>query len=241
MALRCGRGATVDIVLSKSTLRRPFFVLLGLVVLAGVAVEVLGAAFHWSTQSGLVPLFSLSYEGNVPTYYSAVILLIASLLLAFSAVAAKKSGSGFLPHWWILSLGFLYIAIDEVFSIHEMAGGLLTLPGVLYFSWVVPAAVLVLVLALSYIGFLRHLPRRTARRFLIAGTLYVGGAVLMELPLGYWTEKHGSHNLAYGLIDAVEESLEMLGINLFNLWLLDHLGDKRVTLQFQHDTHADET
>lgn len=230
---RQGRtGPPMDIELSKSTLQRPFFILLGLVVFAGVAVEVLGSVYEWSTQSGILPLFSLSYEGNVPTFYSAGILSLAAVLLAFSAVTARKKGDGFVPQWWILSLGFFYIAIDEVFSIHESAGGLLKLSGVLYFSWVVPAAVVVLGIGLSYIRFLQHLPKRTALRFLIAGTIYVGGAVLMELPLGYWTEKHGSHNLTYGLIDAVEETLEMVGINLFNLWLVEHLADQNVRLLF---------
>lgn len=222
----------MDIVLSKSTLSRPFFVLLCVIATAGVAVEVLGAVEHLSTQSGIVPLFSLSYEFNVPTYYSALILLLASILLGFSAITAKKTGDGFVPHWWILSLGFFYIAIDEVFSIHEMAGGLLNLSGVLYFSWVVPATLVVLVVGISYVRFLRHLPARTRWRFMIAGALYVGGAVVMELPLGYWTEKHGEHNLGYGLIDAIEESLEMLAINLFNLWLIDHLASKQVALRF---------
>jgi hypothetical protein len=223
----------MEIVLSKSTLRGPFFAVLCLVVVAGVLAEVLGAMYGLPTQTGIVPLFSLSYEGNVPTFYSAAILSIASVLLAFSAVTAKKTGAGFVPHWWVLALGFLYIAIDEVFSIHEMAGTFVQLSGVLYFSWVIPAAVVVLVVGLSYLKFLRHLPRRTCLRFLVAGAIYVGGAVAMELPLGYWTEKHGSHNLGYGLIDAVEEGLEMVGINLFILWLVDHLAGSNVALRFQ--------
>lgn len=229
-------GAVMDISLSHSSLRRPWFVILSFVVFAGVFVEILASVYSLPTDSGIVPLFSMSYEGNVPTFYSAVILSLAAALLSFSALAAKKSGEKFVPHWWILALGFVYIAIDEVFSIHEMAGGFFKLSGVLYFSWVIPAAVVVLLVGLSYVRFLQHLPRQTALRFLIAGALYVGGAVLMELPLGYWTEKHGSHNLMYGLIDAVEESLEMLAINLFNLWLLDHLASKNVTLRFTEPT-----
>lgn len=226
----------MDISISHSSLRRPWLILLSVVVFAGVVVEVLASVYSLPTDSGIVPLFSMSYEGNVPTFYSAVILSVAAGLLAFSAIAAKKSGEKFVPHWWILALGFSYIAIDEVFSIHEMAGGFFKLSGVLYFSWVIPAAIVVLVVGISYLRFLRHLPRQTAIRFLIAGAMYVGGAVVMELPLGYWTEKHGSHNLGYGLIDAVEESLEMLAINLFNLWLLDHLASKNVTLRFAEPT-----
>lgn len=234
-------ATTTNIVLTKTTLQRPFFVTLGLVITAGVLVEVLGNLSGWSTQSGLLPLFSLSYEGNVPTFYSAVILSSAGCLLALSAIAARKSGAGFVPHWWILALGFFYIAIDEVFSIHELAGGLMSLSGVLYFSWVVPASIVVLVIGLSYLKFLRHLPRRTAIRFLVAGALYVGGAVGMELPLGYWTEKHGTHNLGYALIDAVEESMEMIAVNLFILWLIDHLTELRVVLRFSSETPVEKT
>jgi hypothetical protein len=222
----------MDIVLSKPSLRRPWLIALSLVVCAGIAAEILGSAYSLPTDSGFVPLFSLSYEGNVPTFYSAIILALAAVLLAFSAIAAKKTQQKFVLHWWILSLGFSYIAIDEVFSIHEMAGEFVKLSGVLFFSWVVPAAIVVIVVGLSYVKFLQHLPRRTAIRFLIAGAMYVGGAVAMELPLGYWTEKHGSHNLGYGLIDAVEETLEMLAVNLFNLWLLDHLASQNVNLRF---------
>jgi hypothetical protein len=226
------KGTTVDIVLSKSTLRLPFFVTLSLVVGAGVLVEVLGAVYGLPTRSGIVPFLSMSYEGNVPTFYTAAILTLASLLHAFVAIAAKKANERFVTHWWVLSLGFAYIAVDEVFSFHEMAGTFLNLSGVLYFSWVVPASIVVLVVGVSYIPFLRHLSPRTRNRFIIAGAIYVGGAVGMELPLGYWTESHGSHNLGYGLIDAIEETLEMVGVNLFILWLVDHLAEKRIKLRF---------
>ncbi|MRG97908.1 hypothetical protein [Polyangium spumosum] len=222
----------MDVVLSKSRLRPLLFVPLGLVVLAGVLVEVLRPVYGLPSRSGFVPFFSMSYEGNVPTFYTSALLGFTSLLLMIAAAAARRAGERFAAHWWVLAAGFAYIAVDEVFQFHEMAGTFFQLSGVLYFSWVIPAAIVVLVVGLSYVPFLRHLPRRTSLRFLVAGAIYVGGAVGMELPLGYWTEQHGSHNLGYGLIDAVEESLEMLGINLFLLWLVDHLAEKGVTLRF---------
>ena len=226
------QDTAVDIGLSKSNLRLPLFVALAIVVSAGVVVEMLQPVYGLSTQAGIVPFLSMSYEGNVPTFYTAVILMLDASLLALAALAAKKARERFVPHWWVLSLGFVYIAVDEVFSFHEAAGGLLDLSGVLYFSWVVPAALVVVLVGLAYVPFLRGLPARTRIRFLIAGAIYVGGAVGMELPLGYWTEKHGSHNLGYGLIDAVEEALEMLGLNLFLLWLVDHLAGKHVRVLF---------
>ncbi|MDC3957534.1 hypothetical protein [Polyangium jinanense] len=228
----------MDVVLSKSRLRPLLFVPMSLVVLGGVIVEVLKPLYKLPSRSGIVPFLSMSYEGNVPTFYTASLLGFTSLLLALAAAATKRAGERFVAHWWGLSAGFAYIAVDEVFEFHEMAGTFVELTGVLYFSWVIPAAVVVLLVGLAYIPFLRHLPLKTRIRFLAAGAIYVGGAVGMELPLGYWTEQNGTHNLGYGLIDAVEESLEMLGLNLFVLWLVDHLAEKGVTLRFANPAPA---
>jgi hypothetical protein len=81
----------------------------------------------------------------------------------------------------------------------------------------------VLVLAILYGRFLWALPSRPRWQFIIAGALFVGGAVLCELPLGYWTDIAGRHNLGYGLIDCVEESMELLGVTWFLLALVEYL------------------
>jgi hypothetical protein len=226
----------MDIFISKSKLRLWLFGSMALVSLAGVAVEVLRSLYDLPSKRGAVPLLSLSYEENIPTFYSAVILLAAALLLALIALGTKRNGERFVAAWWVLSVGFFYIAVDEVLELHEQLTPLMStlkqFGGVLTFSWVIPAAVLVLVLGLLFIPFLRHLPRATRNRFLLAGALYVGGAVVLELPLGAWTQKHGDENLGYALIDAVEESLEMLGVNLFLLGLVDYLSQKGWAVRF---------
>jgi hypothetical protein len=222
----------MDILIPKRKLRLWLFGTMAVVALAGVAVEVLRPIYDLPKRRGAVPLLSLSYEENVPTLYSAVILLGAALLLALIAMGAKKNGERFVAAWWVLSAGFFYIAVDEVLQFHEDLSKLMKIGGVLTFSWVIPAAALVLILGLSYIPFLRHLPRPTRNRFLLAGALYVGGAVGLELPLGAWTQKHGDDNLGYALIDAVEESLEMLGVILFVLGLVDYLGQKGWAVRF---------
>jgi len=238
LSIRCKIAERMDLVLSTSKLRALLFVLLAIVASAGVAVEVASAYGALSSRSGLLPLFSLSYEGNVPTFFTAILLSIDSLLLCACAAAAKRSGGRFFAHWLILALGFFYIAVDEVFSIHEMASTFFQGSGILYFSWVVPAFVLLIILGLFFLPFLRGLPRKTALMFFVSGLLYVGGAVGMELPLGWWTEKHGTHNLGYGLIDAVEETLEMFGLELFLLAVIDHLASLGVRIAFSSEVKA---
>jgi hypothetical protein len=115
------------------------------------------------------------------------------------------------------------MSLDEVIGLHEQLGPLLRLSGVLYFSWVVPAAAVVVTLAAVYLPFLGRLTPWARKRFVIAAIVYLTGAVLLELPLGYWTERHGNDNAVYALIDFVEESLEILGASLFLAALLQYL------------------
>jgi hypothetical protein len=219
------------VTVSKRALRRVLVAGMAVVTGAGLAAEILKSALRLKGDRGAVPIFSLSYEQNIPTWYSSSLLLACSLLLFLIAAGTKRAGAPHVNHWRGLGVGFLYISLDEVASLHEYTGWL-KLGGVLYFSWVIPAAVVVLVIGVSYIKFLKHLPGPTRARFLLAGAIYVGGAVGMELPLGYWTERHGTNNFGYAAIDWVEESLEILGLTLFLLSLIDYLGVKGIRLGF---------
>lgn len=222
----------MELSLSASRLRPGLFVVMALVIMAGLAAEILGSIWNLPTDRGVVPLLSLSYEWNVPTVYTAALVGLCVLSLCLLAIHARRQGQRHARHWWALAVGFGWIGLDELVGIHEQAGRLVDLDHLIHFDWVVPAAVLLVVLLAAFVPFLRHLPPRPRWRFVLAGALYVGGAVGMELPLGWWTARHGSHNLGYGLIDAIEESLEMLGLNLFLLALLDQLADGGVVLRF---------
>lgn len=229
-ASRDGKHA-MEVTVSKAKLRAVLFGLMAAVAVAGLAVEVLRPILRLRSRSGVVPLLSLSYEQNVPTWYSSSLMLACSLALAVAALGARREG-GYRKHWWGLSAGFAAISLDEIVGLHEEVSSFLDLGGVLYFSWVVPATIVVAALGIVYLRFLTHLPRETRVRFIVAGAIYVTGAVVMELPLGYWTEKAGSDNLGYALIDFVEESMEMLGANLFLLSLVEHLGAGGWTIRF---------
>ena len=115
-----------------------------------------------------------------------------------------------------------YMSIDEAVELHEHLGGNLDAGGILYFDWVIPAAVIVTALVIAFVPFIRALPRATRTRLIIAGAIYVGGALVMELPLGWWTEQHGTDGFGYAIIDWVEETLEMVGATLALAALLAH-------------------
>jgi hypothetical protein len=206
----------------RARLRRGLFAALAVLAGLGLGAEVLNHRFHRRVLEPLVAFLSLSFEHNLPTWYASSLLLACSVALAAVAARVAQVGAAFRRHWCGLAIVFAYMSLDEAVGLHEHLGGLLRLGGVLYFSWVVPAAGLLAMFGIAYLRFLVRLAPGTRRRFVTAGVVYVGGALLMELPLGWWTERHGDDNLGYALIDWVEEVLELVGATLFLLAVLRH-------------------
>jgi hypothetical protein len=188
---------------------------------------MLGHAFL----NGLVPLFYVDTEQNIPTYFSVFLILIAASLLAVIAILTGKQRIPNVSKWVILSFGFLLMALDEAFQFHERlnipVGQLLgdgTL-GVFYFPWVIPGTALVFVLGLFFLRFLLDLPATTRFMFLLAAIIYIGGAIGVELIGSSHAELHGYENWAYSMIATVEESLEMAGLIVFIGALLNYCAD----------------
>jgi len=214
-----------------AAIRRALVATLIAVGAAGLVVELLHHGPVPALDEDLVGLFSLSYESNLPTWYSSALLLACAVTLTAIAPAAPP---GQARYWSLLSAVFGYLSIDEAVGLHEQLNEVVHLGGPFYFGWIIPAGAAVLLVGAAYLRFLRALPAETRRRFLVAGALYVGGALLMEIPLGLWTEARGDGGLGYALIDFAEESLEMTGATLFLLALLRHAarhGPARLELE----------
>jgi len=193
----------------------------------GVAV-VAGLGLAAELAKGLVPPtlvehLSLSYEGNVPTWCSSSLLLAC----AIAAGAIARDATTWRRHWWGVAVVFGYASMDEAAEIHEHLGGLIGTHGVLYFDWVVFAVAVLIVLSVLYLRFVIALPRATRIGLIVAGILYAGGAVGMELPLGWWTERFGNEGLGYALIDWFEETFELIGATLALRVLVRHRAEAR--------------
>lgn len=188
-----------------------------LLVLASLAGQFSRFVLGHDYLKGFVPLFNLDREGNIPTFFATLLLLACALLLAVIAHLHAREGRPFLLHWRVLAIGFLCMAFDEGFRVHELlidpartALGAAA-KGAFYFAWTVPALVLIAGLGLFFLRFLAHLPASTRWRFVVAGALYLGGAVGFELIGGAYAARQGTDTLAYSLITTVEESLELAG------------------------------
>jgi hypothetical protein len=129
--------------------------------------------------------------------------------------------------WLGLSLIFLYLSLDEILELHETLILLFrtkfNLSGLLYFSWIVPYSIGVIIFSILYFPFMRNLRKKTALSFLIAGTIFIIGAVGIEMIDGNYFETYGA-DINYSLWTTLEEFLEMIGISYFIYALLKHLA-----------------
>lgn len=204
-------------------LRRRLLAGVGVVSALGLIVELWHARSHDPVIEVLLPRLGLSYEHNVPTWLASSLLLVCAL----AAGAIAREAASWRRHWWGITVLLGYASLDEAMGIHEHLGGHLDTGGVLFFDWVIPAVGILVVLGLVYLPFVCALAASTRWRLIVAAVIFFVGAVAMELPLGWWTERAGPDSLGYGLIDWVEETLELVGASLAVVALVAHRQEAR--------------
>ena len=188
-----------------------------------------------------VELFDLNREGNIPTWYQSSTLLLCSFLLAAIARSKRRKGASYVSHWVALSIIFLYFSVDEGGVIHEkFAKWLNTLlnPGGFHFSpWVILVAIFTLIFVSAYRKFLAGLPPETRRQFLLAGAVFLAGALVVDTIGEFLTGFYGNHNMTHSMITIAEECLEMVGVVVFIralvIYMSSHVKDVLVSFDYE--------
>jgi len=237
---------TMDVTLDKTSFaklpERALYVLLTLIVLLVALHSVTN--YCWVTQAcggGTAAandfgyLFNLNGETNLPTWFSIAILLLISLLALLIALHCQHMGQPSVA-WWGLTFIFLLLSLDEGSDLHGLLRRLVTKPeafGLLnhYFSWVIPAAAIVSVVAAVYGLWIFRLPKRTRWLIICAGTLYVGGALVLEAVGGVIVDETYLKP-DYLLVSTLEETFEMTGAVVMIYALLDYARQRGVSFSF---------
>ncbi len=190
-----------------------------------------------SEKKKLYYFFNLDFEHNLPTFFSSMNLLLSSVLLLLISYLTCKENRNEYKYWLSLSVIFSFLALDEFTIIHEIVGlkvqRAFDTEGYFFFAWVIPYSFVVLLLFVVYLKFLMKLPKKTALQFLIAGCMFVMGAMGVEMITANHVYAEGVHNLSYNLLSVVEETLEMTGIIVFIKALLEYIKLKWPVLSFQ--------
>ncbi len=173
------------------------------------------------------PIFNVNVEQNIPTLYSWSALLFCAVLLAVIARAKKLVSDRYVNYWRVLAVIFAYLSLDEAVSIHEKfidpLRNSLNTSGFLYYAWVIPGAIFAIAVFLGFLKFINALPPKTKRLFLTAGTVFIGGAIGMELLAGVHDELYTQKTFVTSVLTSIEEFMEMMGIVIFIYALLSYI------------------
>lgn len=201
-----------------------------LLTLAHLVMQWLMYAHGHDHIFGLLRLFDLDDEANVPTWYATTLLLCSAVILA--SIAARSAGQTprLTHYWWVLAAGFLAMSVDEAAMVHDLFDAPTTRllddnthPALLY-AWVVPYTVLVLALGVYFLRFLSQLPAGIRWRFIVAGAVYVTGALGIEFLEGMAALDSGEGGIPYAILNTVQEVMEFAGVILFIDALLLHVS-----------------
>ena len=189
-----------------------------------------------STVKKLFAFFDLNTEANVPTFFNAFLLLFAALLLFVVAWqdSHRPSSAYRAKYWRFLGACFLLLSVDEAVEFHEWVGIMMKIvfaynfPGIFYYAWIIPYALLLLGGFLFIKNFLFGLPAAVRNRFVLAGIMFVGGAMGLEMLEAQHADATGSltnpQTLYFAGLYSLEEVLEMSAVVLFVHTLLRYLA-----------------
>jgi len=177
-------------------------------------VDKLGYLPSWQIRR----LIHFGYEGNIPTWFSSILLFMASFL-SYKCATVKNIRKDAKEIFIILFLLFLFMSCDEVAQMHESLGKFISkylFDGVhLNAAWVVYLGAPLLV---SLFFLLAQLNRaladsRRVKSFIISGFIvYITGAFLLEMTTNFlhW----GTLHWVWQLENVTEELFELAGVFL---------------------------
>jgi hypothetical protein len=235
-------------------------VLLGIVLLLAAAHVVVkglwGFVFprynlnYYHYIYGANHFFDIGRGGNLPAYFSTLNKLLAGGLAATLAIGARqsdrerqKSRTGRSdyqdwPYWAALAVGFLWLSLDEGAKVHDtlVSHGLNLLWGgtsLASYGWFVIYVPIIVVAAAAFVPFVSRL-QRAHRIWLLTGAfVFLGGGLGIEMVESYL---HGQGPYSELLVDIavlIEETLEMIGVVIFNYAFLRCLADEGIEVSFR--------
>ena len=221
-------------------LEKPILVLkcvLVTIITLGILRELIIAQVGTETVLKDLRHFTLDAERNLTSWFESATMAASSLMLFLMAVLVRQRDGRNWFHWLLLGLIFMLMSIDEEVSFHEVSVAPLRnafgLSDIFYYSWVLLATPLVIAVGLYFIPFLLRLRRETAIRFVIAGAVFVSGALGTEFILGHLATTSGMQTFAYVAVADLQECMEITGMTMFLIALLRHLAAEAPSLHIE--------
>lgn len=217
----------MTLTISMRKLLNYFFAIIIILILLSVSSQIYKFEFNSGQDRYITNMLNVDKEMNFPTLYATLTLFFCSFLIFVIGKTKKQFKDKFYLHWLILGLIFFFMGIDEILMLHEQLSapvrGTLNTEGILYFSWLIPAAIFLVLFLFAYLKFFFSLNKYFRILFLSSAVLYVFGAFGMEVIGSRIIVSYGQNNLFYALITNIEELFEMIGILVFIYSLLSYI------------------
>lgn len=179
----------------------------------------------WLTgTSAKIWVLDLDFEESFYTWFSTVMLSAAAFMCFFLSLKDHGQTKNVKTQWRILGSLFFLLSADETLSFHERISGMLstsfTTSGMFEFAWVIPALIIIPIFLFLFFPFIRHLHTHVSYTIIIAGAIFVFGAVGMEMIAGIFISENNSQDDVftspmYRFLVNIEEGLEVLGVIVF--------------------------
>jgi hypothetical protein len=192
----------------------------------GLAARVIERLLGYNNTE-LVKLVDVSEEANITSWFSSSLLLLSALILLLIARLKLVEKDRYARHWAFLSFIFFFLSLDETAGLHELTirplRSLFSTSGIFYYAWVVVAIPIVLSIGFLYLRFVFSLPSKTRNNFILAGILFLVGAVGFEMVEGLYRHSEIAGMYFSSIFVTIEELLENLGVVVFILALLAYI------------------
>ena len=169
-------------------------------------------------------MFRFDGEANLYAWISSTFLAATALLAYFEHKRHKHLGTGQATGWAVLAGGFLYLSADEAAMLHEKFEApmdhLFNFTGFLGLAWVLVAATALIIVAVVLRPFLMRLAARQRLSYLLAGLLFVSGALGLEMVGAGAQSLYGENSAQFKAAMMLEEVFELLGVSIFLTLLL---------------------
>ena len=227
--------------LSASATRRVILFLAVMAVLLVVAsfLARTGWKLGWGVHERVVFMLDVDGERNIPTLFQTCLHVACAGTLALIATRVRRLGQREWLYWAGLAAVFALLGCDEIFQLHERLKQPLSFvqswgPYFRY-GWVAAGLLFVGTIGVAYLPFVLRQPPRDRAMIILAGMLFVLGAVGMEMIAGKVRSGRGYGPLTTIGLESIEELMEMSGLILFLFFLLRRLR----TLQDRPQLYAE--
>ncbi|MBX9472744.1 hypothetical protein [Microcella sp.] len=205
-----------------------------IVALGALHVVAVVTASFWRTatptlRSTVGAWFHLDSEAGLGTWFAVLQLALAATIAALIAARERSEGRTW-RGWAFVAAVLAAMSLDEQILAHEQLGRVAASMGLAVGGvspWFLVAPVVLVIVGCVVMPFAARLLRRTRRGLIVAGAVFVLGALGFEL-LSWAYVLLIAHDPAaalspvVGVLQLCEESLELLGVTLAISALLDH-------------------